>query len=177
MVNDRDAARAGTAEELRRRFDDSFSAPSLSAGAEAAPLLALRIDDDLYALRLGEIRGFSAARKILPLPSATPSLLGLVGLRGVVVPVFSLRVLLGYGGGDEHPRWFVVCGEAEPIALAFADFDGYLQRATSEIRPAGEAERTHVREVLRIDGALRAVIALESVKRAIESSVGPARQG
>ena len=167
----------GTAEELRREFDAAFAAPSVARSTEVASFLALRIGDDEYALRIEEIRGFSAARKILRLPSATHALLGLAGIRGVVLSVFSLRSLMGYARADERPRWFVLCGAAAPIALAFDDFDGYLEVPRSDVRPAGQPGRTHVREMLQTGSALRGVIALASLTKTIEESAAMARPG
>jgi chemotaxis signal transduction protein len=165
----------GAAEELRRQFDASFAGPYAERGADVASFLAIRIEADEYALRVDEIRGFAAARKIVPVPSSVHALLGLAGIRGAVVPVFSLRALMGYAGGDERPRWFVLGGGVAPIALAFEDFDGYLELPVSDVRPAGEAGRTHVREVLRTGDALRGVIALPSMAKTIEESAMTAR--
>jgi chemotaxis signal transduction protein len=163
------------AEALRKQFDAAFAEPFAERTADVASFLAIRIDADEYALRVEEIRGFAAARKIVPVPSGVHALLGLAGIRGAVVPVFSLRALMGYTGGDERPRWFVLGGGAVPIALAFEDFDGYLELPVSDVRPAGEPGRTFVREVLRIGDALRGVIALASMAKTIEESATTGR--
>jgi chemotaxis signal transduction protein len=175
-VSAREVGPGATAQELRRRFDDVFSAPPATPVADITSFLTLNVGGDGYALRVAEIRGFAAARKVVPLPSPAHALLGLAGIRGVVVPVFSLRVLMGYDGqGDDRARWFVLCGAVDPIALAFADFEGYLELPLSDVRSAGESSRAHVRELLQAGGVLRGVIALASLTRTIEERAAAAR--
>ena len=53
-----------------------------------------------------------------------PELVGMVGIRGTVFPVYDLGMLLGCPRAAA-PRWLVVAA-AGPIALAFGAFDGYL---------------------------------------------------
>ena len=89
---------------LRRAFDRSFAA----LPAEAPPfedLLTVRAAGDTFALRLRDVAELIAGLLVAPLPSATPHLLGLAGLRGGVVPVFSLASLLGAAGPAGAPRW------------------------------------------------------------------------
>lgn len=156
------------AEELRRQFDSVFKAPLAPRATDIASFLAVRIGHDEYALRVHEIQSFVAARKVVPVPSTVPALLGLAGIRGVVVPVFSLGALMGYADDNAPPRWFVLCRSGDPIALAFADFEGYLELPASEVRPGAESGRTYVREVLQAGGALRGVVALGLVTTTIE---------
>jgi purine-binding chemotaxis protein CheW len=179
-VSDAQRAASGGAAELRREFDAAFGAPPAQRGAAVASFLALKVGDDGYALRVQEASGLAAARKIVPLPGAPSALLGLAGIRGLVVPVFSLASAMGYGG-DVAPRWFVLCGGADPIAFAFAAFDGYLELPASDVRRVDEREsgRAHVREVFRVGGELRGVIALPSVTKAVRErgdAAGPTKE-
>ena len=171
----------GTADEIRRRFDALFAAPPAARGAEVASFVALRIDADRYLLRIQAMRGLAAARTIVPLPGAAAALLGLAGIRGVVVPVFSLSALMGYGA--EPPRWLVLCESesGDPIALAFAEFDGYLEAPVTDVSPVDqrEARGVFVRELVRGRGESRGVIGLSSVVKAVCESVpaaGPMRE-
>jgi chemotaxis signal transduction protein len=171
---------SGTAAELRREFDATFGAPPAPRAAAVASFLAVKLGDDGYAFRIHETSGLAAARKIVALPGAPSVLLGLAGIRGVVVPVFSLASAMGYSG-DVAPRWFVLCGGADPIAFAFAAFDGYLELPASEVRTVDEREsgRAHVREVFQARGELRGVIALPSVTKAVRErgdAAGPTKE-
>ena len=176
------APAAISADEMRRRFDRAFAAAPVDRSEDLDAFLAMRIDGDGYALRVREVAGFAAARKIVPLPSPIAELLGIAGIRGSVVPVFSLAALLGYARADESPRWFVLCAGAEPIALGFRDFDGYLELPRPDVSALGEggeasdrgAGRAHVRHVVRAPGEMRGVIDVPSVVRAIQGKVAAA---
>jgi chemotaxis signal transduction protein len=164
------------ADELRRAFDLGFAAPSAEPGDGAEAFLALRVGTDAYAVRVREIAGFAAARKVVPLPSLIPEMLGLASVRGSLVPVYGLAALLGYGDRDGPLRWFLLCGGTDPLALAFADFDGYLELPRPDVRATGhgEIDRTHVREVLRAGVDVRSVIDVSSLMDAIREKVAVA---
>jgi chemotaxis signal transduction protein len=165
-----------SADELRRAFDIAFAQPSAGRGDSAEAFLALRVGSDAYAVRVREIAGFAAARKVVPLSSPIPEMLGLASIRGGLVPVYGLAALLGYGDRDGPPRWFLLCGGADSLALAFADFDGYLELPRPDLRAIreGEIDGGHVREVLRMGAEVRSVIGVASLMGAIEEKVAGA---
>jgi purine-binding chemotaxis protein CheW len=173
------------AEELRRRFDGAFVAAPADREEDLESFLAVRIGNEGYALRIRDVTGFAAARRIVPLPSPVAEMLGLAGIRGSVVPVFSLAAMIGYEQAEQAPRWFLLCGAAEPIALGFAEFEGYLELPRADrtgVSEAGEgaparAVRDHVRQVVRARGEVRGVIDVPSVVEAIEARVAAAAVG
>jgi purine-binding chemotaxis protein CheW len=131
MTRDPDQSAAG----LRRAFDASFAVPPPPRADDRERLLLLRLGADGYAFRLAEVAGFVAARKIVALGSSAAGALGVAGIRGSLVPVYSLAALVGCATVDDAPpRWFVLSGAPEPFALAFARFDGYLELAPAELR-------------------------------------------
>jgi chemotaxis signal transduction protein len=159
------------AAEFRRVFDQARAAPS-STGAEvqAENLLAIRVARDVYAIRVSEISGISTDRRIIAFPSPIPELLGVAGLRGVLVPVYSLAALLGYGLEAEEVRWCALCGTEEPFALAFSGFEGYLRVPHTELYPAEQREvtRTFVTHVARTTDMVRAVVSIPLFREAIQ---------
>src|ERR1039458_7695948 len=82
---------------LRQAFDQSFALPPPPASQEVEDLLAIRVAGNPYAIRLRDIAGIVAGRKVVPVPAVRLDLLGLAGIRGGVVPVFGLASILGYG--------------------------------------------------------------------------------
>ncbi len=131
-------APASAAASLREEFDRCFA--TLPVPLEPTEeLLAIRVGGDSYALRLREVAEISAGHPVSRLPSTTPHLLGLAGLRthraGVVVPVFSLASLLGAAGGADAPRWLALCDAQEPFALAFDFFEGHLRLPAAALHP------------------------------------------
>jgi chemotaxis signal transduction protein len=164
------------ASEIGRAFDASFAALPSGRDEEVERLLALRIRKDAYAIRIREMAGFAAARKVVPIPSSIPEMLGLAGFRGVVLPVYSLAALIGYGLDDGPLRWFILCGGADKIALGFADLDGYLELPRSELRAAErrDDESTQVAEVVSAGGEARAILGVSVLLGRIERKVAAA---
>jgi purine-binding chemotaxis protein CheW len=162
------------AAELRQAFDLSFALPPPQASQEVEDLLTIRVAGDPYAIRLRDIAGMVAGRRVVPVPAVTLDLLGLAGIRGGVVPVFGLASILGYGQAPGSPRWMILCGAEEPIALAFSDFEGYLRLPKSSLH-ADENLRTarqYVDQVASTEAGARAVISIPLVVATIRNRIG-----
>ena len=162
------------AAELRQAFDLSFALPPPQASQEVEDLLTIRVAGDPYAIRLSDIVGIVAGRRVIPVPTVTLDLLGLAGLRGDVVSVFGLASILGYGQAPGSPRWMILCGAEEPIALAFSDFEGYLRLPKSSLH-ADENLRTtrqYVNQVASTEAGARAVINIPLVVATIRNRTG-----
>jgi chemotaxis signal transduction protein len=164
--------------ELRREFDAVFAAPPAEEGTPLVPFLTFRIASIGYALRVLDLAGVLAARKIVPLASRLPGLLGLSAVRGTLLPVYDLGTWLG-ASEAETPRWFVLCGSPHPVALAFGHFEGHVLLDASERLPASGREGRHVRELVRTGTEVRGVVDLSSLLVAIEEAVaaqGPLKE-
>jgi chemotaxis signal transduction protein len=165
-----------TARDMRRSFDESFAAPPRPELDAPEHLLALQVAGANFAVRLCEIHALIDRKaRILPVPSSLPDLLGLTGIRGTVVPVFSLAALLGFAREPREPAWLLHCGTRQaPLALGFEFFAGYLQAARSEICPIAEAERArYVTHSVRHGGLLHAIIAIPQMIHSITARRAP----
>ena len=165
------------AAELRQAFDLSFALPPPQGSQEVEDLLAIRVAGDPYAFFLRDIAGMVTGRRVVPVPAVTPDLLGLTGIRGGIVPVFGLASILGYGPAPGAPRWMILCGAEEPIALAFSDFEGYLRLPTSALHADENfrATRQHVKYVNQVastQGGVRAVISIPLIVETIRNRIG-----
>jgi len=163
--------------KLRQAFDHSFALPPSQASPEVEDLLTIRLAGDPYAIRLLDIARMVAGRRVVPVPAVTPDLLGLAGIRGGIVPVFGLASILGYGPAPGSPRWMILCGTEEPIALAFSDFEGYLRLPTSALHADENfrATRQHVKYVNQVastQGGVRAVISIPLIVATIRNRIG-----
>jgi chemotaxis signal transduction protein len=170
-MNDNDPyiapASAGSAAALRRVFDDSFAAAAATKSARLEDLLAIRLGSDPYALRLSEIAGLHAGVKIVAVPSTRAQLLGIVGLRGIMAPVYDLAALLRYPPAA-NPRWMVLARMSQPVGFAFETLESHLQvPATALAYDDGSANagaaRQHTSGTVRAGGALRPIILMASV--------------
>jgi purine-binding chemotaxis protein CheW len=116
-------------------------------------LLVIGLADDDYAVSLDEVASLHADRKVVPVPSPRAELLGLVGVRGSVVPVYDLRQLLGYSR-TATPRWLLVVRARAPFAVAFERLEAHLRlpranlleapatRASARVFTRGSVETT-----------------------------------
>jgi chemotaxis signal transduction protein len=150
-------AEGGSAAALRRVFDESFALPPRTGNENLEGLLAIRLGLDPFALRLSEMTGLLAEPRIVPVPSPNPRLLGIIGRRGVMAPVYDLAAILGYPPAG-HVRWVVLVGETESVGLGFETFEAHLQ-----------VPRSDMQEMVRAAGALRPVINMRSLLQRLRS--------
>lgn len=168
------------AAQLRQAFDHSFALPPSADSPEVQDLLMIRVAGDPYAIRLLDITEIVTGRSVVSVPTIKPGLLGLAGIRGGIVPVFCLSSILGYGPASGSPRWMVLCGAEEPIALAFSDFEGYLRLPTSALHAdenfsATTAKTKYVSQVARTTDGVRAVISIQLIMATIRNRISPHR--
>lgn len=159
---------AESTRSLRLAFDQSFAAAPVTRTAEFEDFLLTRVGGDAYAIRLSEVAGLYVDRKIVPIPSKAPELLGIVGLRGTLAPIYDLRALLDYTGGSKL-RWLVLARAPEPIGFAFDSFEAHLRLPQQSVSVPDREEhaRRHVRGAVRVDGATHSIIHIESLLGAV----------
>jgi chemotaxis signal transduction protein len=169
---------AKTVADLRNTFDRSYSLPPSSPGTEQIEnLLAIRLAGSPYAIRVTEVTGLANNRKTVALPSPIPELLGVAGIRGGLVPVYSLAALLGYARDMSPARWLALCGNEDQVGLGFSDLEGYLRVPVAQMYAAGHENvtRGHVKDVVRTDGLIRAVVSIPSLVEMIQRRCGESR--
>lgn len=161
--------------ELRRAFDQSFAAPAGRPSESLLSLIAIQVGGEAVAIRADQITGIARCRQIVPLPSRIPESLGITGIRGVLVPVFSLAALLGKTRGEEC-SWMALTQPEAPVALAFDEFESQLEvRRTSCYEDESTGQRRHVRQLVRVGASIRPVIDIPSVLEAIRTAAARSR--
>jgi chemotaxis signal transduction protein len=160
---------AGRAGELRLAFDRAFAEPIRLDTTLKVDLLAVRVDGRAFAIRLSEINGLFADKKITPVPGSHAALRGIAGFRGAIVPVYDLQILLGHSS-TATPRWLVIAAAA-PVALAFEAFEGQLRVSQDAIlpQPSRPEFRGYAREFLRTENFVGPIMHLPSVLDAIKT--------
>lgn len=165
---------AARALELRAELDDSFGRPREPVRPAMTELLAIRVGEDPYAVRLAEVRALVADRPITRLPSPLPELLGLCAIRGAIAPVYDLAALLGRGADrSRSPRWLLLAQHRELVALAFDALDAQVLIPTAEI--ATPATGRSGGAVL-VQGLLRPLISIATILEALEQRVRPLQE-
>jgi chemotaxis signal transduction protein len=165
MIDEGNAALDTRAAALRQAFDQTFAAPpTRGTEAERLAFLAIGVGGDHYALRLAEVAELFADKRVVPLPSQSPDLLGIASFRGALVAVYDLRLLLGYPAAAP-PRWLVLAAQDAAVGLAFDQLDGYIDAALDALAPmvGTERARPHLAETLRDADLIRPVIRAASI--------------
>lgn len=160
------------ADALRADFDGAFARPVRAPDADTVAMLAIRVGGAPMAVRALGIAGLMQVRPIVPVPGRRPELLGVSGVRGALVPVYSLARLLGRAD-DGPPRWLLLAATArgERVGLAVATFERHLVRPAGDLRPAAAGSgEAHVRELLVAEGLTRPVVSIPSLVTNITGS-------
>jgi chemotaxis signal transduction protein len=169
-----------TAAQLQQAFDNTFALPPSLTSPEVEDLLTIQVEGDPYAIRLFDIAEIVSGRRVVSVPAGTPHLLGLAGIHGGIVPVFGLSSLLGYGPDPGPPQWMILCGSEDPIALAFSDFEGYLQLPRSALYADENFRNTqgnvkYVNQVASTPNGVRAVISISLIVATIRNRISQHR--
>ena len=168
---------ADRAAALRAAFDRGFAEPRPVDPAASEDLLAVRIGQEPYALRLEDIASLFAGKKITPLPGSTSALRGIAGFRGAIVPVYDLPVLLGHRA-EEGPHWLALAA-VTPVALAFGVLEGHLRVAIGAIAAHETAAHSprHVRNFARTGEVVRPIVdipsVLDAIRRLVATNLNP----
>jgi purine-binding chemotaxis protein CheW len=109
-------------------------------GAVQRRFVTFRADGQLYAVPAEDVSEVIGMLPVARVPQSPKCLLGLANLRGSVLPLISLRLLLGREGGGvaAHPRAVVLQG-ATPLALAVDAVEAIVAVGPDQVE-TGQAE-------------------------------------
>jgi len=101
-------------------------------------LVAFTLNRQPYALRLASVRQVLRMVEITPLPKAPEIVLGVVSLRGLVVPVLSIRRRLGLTEREANlsDQLIVADSSSRVVALVVDAVIGVVERSTEKITEA-----------------------------------------
>ena len=100
--------------------------------------LLVPVGGDRYAIELADVREVAEGPRVTPLPHAPETVLGIVNVRGTIVPLLDTGALLGVGGLGET-RWAVVADSRRgPVALAASALPAIAELG-SALGPAADA--------------------------------------
>jgi len=120
-------------EQLRRLFDESFREQPTELQARAESRLLLNLGERSLSLPLSQVAEVLRSRTIVPLPGAPTELLGLIGLRGQLLPVYQLADLIGHPAPQTAARlWILVVTQPELVGLAVEAEAASLVASASE---------------------------------------------
>jgi purine-binding chemotaxis protein CheW len=86
--------------------------------AEGDPLfLAFKVRDEDYLVPVQSVAEVIQVPKLVPVPDVSPYVLGVINLRGQVVPILDLAIRFGIEGG---------CDAERPVIIVVVDGDEHL---------------------------------------------------
>lgn len=96
--------------------------------------VSFAIGDEEYCIDIGYVREIKGWTKVTPLPNTPEYVLGVLNLRGVIVPIFDMRQRFGLGRTETTPLHVVI------IVAIGRRVMGILVDAVSDILNVSEAE-------------------------------------
>lgn len=111
--------------------------PPASVIAQASRWLRVMVGRDSYALELLRVQEVVRLVPIVAMRGAQPAVLGVMNLRGRIVPVFDLGLWLGTGhvDADEHSRIVVVERDDELIGVLVSAVEDVVTLGRDRIEP------------------------------------------
>lgn len=95
----------------------TFPGNAATSTAEAFEIIAFRLHDQEFCVRtrtIREIRGWGPAT---PIPHAPPDVIGVMNLRGTVIPIIDLANKLGMKSTEPSERSAIVVAEVHGMAM------------------------------------------------------------
>jgi purine-binding chemotaxis protein CheW len=137
--------------------------------ADVCEWLSFSLGDEEYALDIDGVNEIIKPREITDIPRVPAFILGIVSLRGIIVPVFDLRTRLRLGAGELTPASrIVVCQRGDRIAGLLVDSITQVVRIpASSVEPPPAVFTGVDRELLagvgRIQGRMLILLNLANV--------------
>lgn len=139
---------------------------ALLARDQGAQVVAFRLGGELHGCDIRLVEEVVTKRSIHPLPDMPAHLLGVLMLRGEMVPVMDVAPALGLAleGGRTHSVLIVTLGEGR-VGVAVDGVHEVLDVPAECVRPAphGGERDTHVVCVARVDAGLVTLIDLAGI--------------
>jgi purine-binding chemotaxis protein CheW len=119
---------------------DSHSTPELAQSADGAQFVVCGLAGQEYAIPAENVREVFRFAAVLPLPDSPPWVLGVIDVRGRVVPVVDGRRRLGLPERTDWLRAVIVLIEhGQESGLVVDDARDMVRITAAAIEPAGDA--------------------------------------
>jgi purine-binding chemotaxis protein CheW len=143
VVEDAEAAKAPSPE-------GEAAATEAVAPLQEIEMLSFRLGDEEYAVMVDAVKEVLKIRDLTPVPNAPDYVLGVMALRGTVLPVIDLCRRLGLPPGkqDEKSRIIVVSVNDEDAGIHVDRVTGVVRISPDAVRPTPETIE-HGAEFLR----------------------------
>lgn len=142
----------------------SYAVKNLVEGARE--LIAFRIGDQEFCVNIMSVREIRGWTPATPLPHSPPYVLGVINLRGAVLPIVNLSTRLGMKPVEPEARHVIIVAQvgAKVVGLLVEAVSDILTVSDDNIQPTPEVtsdlEKQYARGILAIDKRMICLIEL-----------------
>ncbi len=154
-----------------------MSTPEKTSAGVSGKFLTFQVAEEEYGIEINAVREIIGTLPITPVPGSPGEMLGVVNLRGKVIPVVSMRVRFGMQPGEPHAEnvILVVDGRSGPIGL-FADrvkeVANFTEADTEPPPSYGlSVDTTMVKAIGKSQGRIRILLDIQRVLGSTESAL------
>ncbi|RWX76981.1 chemotaxis protein CheW [Neorhizobium lilium] len=143
----------------------SYAVKNLVQGSQE--LIAFRIGDQEFCVNIMSVREIRGWTPATPMPHAPAYVMGIVNLRGAVLPIVDLSARLGMGEAEPTPRYVIIVAHMRErvVGLLVEAVSDILTITDENIQPVPEVssdlERQCARGILAIDKRMICLIDLD----------------
>ena len=143
-------------------------------GREMAELLVFWVGNEEYAIDILEIQELIKLPPVTPVPRTAESCLGIISLRGTIVPVVDLSLILKLGARPvaRTTRVLVLRADGDPIGLVVDRVTSVVRIEREIIEPVPRTMQSEAGDLLsgvgRIDDRLLIVLDLPAIMNVVE---------
>ncbi len=132
-------------------------------------LVAFNVSGQKYCIEITQIREIRRWSPVTVLPHAPPEVLGVMNLRGAVIPIFDLACYFGLGSTTAHERNVVIiCAvKGRSIGILVESVSEIVSIDPSEIQETpnvrSNTTQTVIQGILSVEGEMARLIDLNSI--------------
>ncbi len=158
-----------TMEEILSKGEDLYERKE--EREETLPLILFRVFKEWYGIDLSNVRGILKRPKITFVPSLPEWILGIINLRGRILPILDLKPILGLHeeGDSQNSRIIAVEVEGQEIGLLVDEVVETIEFPIKKIEPLCQSFPSEGKEYLK--GLLRwekKIVGLFNIERILE---------
>jgi purine-binding chemotaxis protein CheW len=145
----------------------SYTGKSMTQGSRE--LIAFRIGEQEFSVNIMLVREIRGWTKATPMPHTPSYMIGIINLRGVVLPIIDLAERLGMKPAVPTPRHVIIVVQVHQkiVGLLVDAVSDILTVSDDIIQPtpevASDHERSFARGILAIDRRMICLIELEAI--------------
>ncbi|WP_313193779.1 chemotaxis protein CheW [Shinella zoogloeoides] len=142
---------------------------SLKAAADTLEIIAFMLHEQQFCVRTTSIREIRGWAPVTPLPHAPAEVLGVMNLRGTVIPIIDLSVKLGMAPAQSTERSAIVVThvKGQTIGLMVDRVSDILTVTGAELQPvpvgAGVATESYAEGIIARDREMICFLDLEAI--------------